>query len=157
MPFTRGAVLLNRIQPGLPPQSYKSYEMRYPLRTHWRKATCEEVECDHWVMGWDTLIDTSTDLGQRQYDYCHGDRSRSFTEKREGLTIVRFHYGPGNQPFPGPRHDHRVKVERPPLFVVSGGDWRGNPRGTDPVLHRNGENWADDFATHQDALERAGR
>jgi hypothetical protein len=158
MVASRGAqVLRGRIQPGLEAAQYKTYGMLYPLKTHWRKATCQEVECDHYVLGWDTVVDTSTDLGKKQYDYCHSDKSRTFTETKEGFTLVRFHYGPGNRPFPGARHEHRVKVDRPPLFIVRGGDWRGNPLGVEPRLHRNGENWADDFATHQDKLVRAGR
>lgn len=155
MPATRGAVVLNRIRPALPAQSYKSYSMLFPLRTHWRKASCAEVECDHYVMGWDTVVDTATELGRQQYDYLHGDRTRSFTETKEGYTLVKFHYGPGNRPFAGPRHDHVIKIAREPLMVVRDGDWRGNPRGTEPLIHRNAENWADDFATHQNRLARA--
>jgi hypothetical protein len=131
--------------------------MLYPLSTHWRKATCEEVDCPQFVQGWDTVVDTSTELGRKQYDYCHGDRTRSFTETKEGFTLVRFHYGPGNKPFAGPRHDHRTRIERPPLFIVRGGDWRGNPLNVPTKTHRNAENWVDDFATHQDKLARAGR
>lgn len=150
-------MVLNRVAPALAPAQFKTYGMLYPLKTHWRKATCEEVDCPQWVQGWDTEIDTSSDLGKKQYDYCHNDKSRSFTEERFGFSMVRFHYGPGNKPFAGPRHDHRVKLERDPLFVVRGGDWRGNPLGVEPRVHRNSDNWVDDFATHQETLIRAGR
>lgn len=153
--MTRGAIKLSRIQPALPAHAFKSYSVRYPLSTHWRKATCEEVDCPQYMLGWDTVVDVGTELGQRQYDYITHDRSRSYTMTKEGLTLVRFHYGPGNQPFAGPSHDHRIKVERAPLMLVTGGDWRGNPRGTEPVVHRNAENWVDDLARHQDRLARA--
>jgi hypothetical protein len=155
MPVTRGAVVLSRIKPALPAAAFKSYSMRYPLRTHWRKASCAEVECDQYRLGWDSVCDISTELGRRQYDYMHSDRTRSFTETRVGPTLVKFPYGPGNKPFAGPQHEHRVKIGRPPLMLVTGGDWRGNPRGTEPLVHKNAENWADDFATHQDRLARA--
>lgn len=153
--ISRGAIVLNRIQPKMPAESFKSYSMLYPLASHWRKASCAEVECDHYRLGWDSVVDTSTPLGRDQYDYMHRDRTRSFTETREGPFLVRFHYGPGNKPFAGPRHEHTIKIGRPPLMVVREGDWRGNPRGTEPVVHASAENWVDDFATHQDRLIRA--
>jgi hypothetical protein len=154
---TRGAVILNRVSPVLPPQSFKSYSMTMPLSTHWKKVSCEEFECEQYVLGWETVVDISTELGKRQYDYCHNDKTRSFRETREGFTLVRFSYGPGNRPFAGSRHEHRIRVSRPPNFLVRGGDWRGNPRRTPTTVHRNPENWVDDFATHQEKLIRAGR
>jgi hypothetical protein len=101
------------------------------------------------------VVDVSTELGQAQFDYLRKDRSRSYALAHEGPDTYRFHYAPGNRPFAGPDHDHRMKIARPALLAVTGGDWRGNPRGIAPVVHQNVENWADDFATHQERLVRA--
>lgn len=153
VPF--GNTRVCRLVPQLPAQAFKSYGVRYPLATHWRDATCQEVECPAYRLGWDSVVDVSTELGQAQFDYLFHDKSRSFTTEKVGGTLVRFHYPPGNTPFKGPEHAHRVKADRPPLMVVTGGDWRGNPRGDATVVHKNAEEWADDFSTHQDRLARA--
>jgi hypothetical protein len=131
--------------------------MTMPLSTHWRPVSCEEYECDQWVMGWDTVVDTSTELGKKQHHFLTHDRSRSYTMTKEGFTLVRFHYGPGNRPFAGPKHDHKVRVARQPNLLVVGGDWRGNPNRTPTTVHCNPEDWADDFANHQNKLANAQR
>src|SRR5215471_12116036 len=116
-----------RLPPLMAPQYYKSYSIRSPLATHWRPATCEEYECDEYLFGFELIIDLSTELGQRQYHYVTHDTSRRCTEERLSLTMTRFTYLPGNQCFKF--GDHRVPVGRPSLYVCTGGDWRGNPRG----------------------------
>ena len=149
---------MSRIVPKLGPQAYKSYSLRAPLRTHWRPATCAEYECDAFVHGWVTVVDISTDLGQRQADFIRHDRTRSHAEEKTGGTLVSFTFTPGQEGFKGTDdHDHRVPVGRPPLMLVTGGDWRGNPRGTPPVAHRSIDDWVDDFATHQALLKAAER
>lgn len=153
--MTRGAVQLSRVQPGMPAQNYKTYGMVMPLKTHFRKVSCAEYECDQYRMGFDTVVDISTEIGRKQYDFITHDKTRSYKATKEGTALVRFHFSPGTKPFAGPKHDHFTRVDRPPLFVVRGGDWRGNPRGVEPMLHKDGLNWADDFANHQDKLVRA--
>jgi hypothetical protein len=152
-----GAVLLNRIVPKLGAHAYKSYTLRAPLETHWRPATCEEYQCEDFRKGWVTVVDTATELGQRQYDYLSHDRSRRFHMERTGTSLVSFSYPPGQQGFASDRHDHRVPVGRPPLMLVTGGDWRGNPRGTPVTRHARMQDWVDDCATHQERLARAQR
>ena len=66
----------------------------------------------------------------------------------EGLTVFTFE--PGQDCFA----QHRVPLERDPLFLVRGGDWRGNPTGLQPYRHHRGEDWVDDFADHQDRIAR---
>lgn len=153
----QGGVLLNRIQPGMPAANYKSYSLRAPLSTHWRKATCEEYECEAFRFGWVTLVDTATELGQLQAHYIRHDRSRRHHEDRGPDTMVSFTFLPGQEMFPCESHNHRVGVGRPPLMLVTGGDWRGNPRGTPTVNHRRIEDWIDDCASHQERLARAQR
>ncbi len=136
------------IKPLAGPQNYKSYTMRAPLRTHWRPASCEEVDCAAYINGFVTTVDLSTDLGQKQYDYLSHDKSRSFHMQRVNMTLVKFVYGPGNRCFNGM---HRTAVGRPPRLLVVGGDWRGNPRG-DLRVHKRLEDWVDDSRNHLDKI-----
>lgn len=149
-----GAVRINRpITPAGPAHAYKTYGMSMPLATHWRPATCEEVGCEAYRCGWVTTVDLSTDLGKRQFEHCNGDRARSFSVQRPAGNLVKFVYAPGNRCFQSA--GHRVPLERPARFYVAGGDYRGNPRGVETVVHSRAEDWVDDFATHQGRLAAA--
>ena len=49
--------------------------------------------------------------------------------------------------------EHQVPLERPELYVLQGGDWRGNPRNE--VTRFSGPDpWVNEFAEHQDRLAR---
>jgi hypothetical protein len=141
----------NSIRLAAGPESYKSYSMRAPFRTHWRPATCEEYECEAFRNGFVTTVDLNTDLGQKQYNYLSHDKSRSYHMQRVSMTLVKFVYGPGNRCFNS--QGHRVPVGRPPRLLVVGGDWRGNPRG-DRRVHSNVDDWVDDARNHQDKIAR---
>lgn len=151
VPF--GHTRVNRIAPDLPPAAFKTYGMAMPLATHWRPATCDEVECEAYRCGWVTTVDLSTELGQRQAHYIRRDSSRHASEQQESLTLVRFTYAPGQRCFS--YGEHRLPVGRPARFYVAEGDWRGNPRGLPTRAHARAEDWVDDFATHQDKLATA--
>jgi hypothetical protein len=151
---SRGAVPLTRaIMPKAGPESYKSYSWRQPLNTHFRKVTCEEARCKQFTRGWVTMVDTATELGQRQYHYLTHDTSRKYTLDQIG-TMASFTYPPGQQPFAGPAHEHRKPIGYDPIMLVHGGDFRGNPRRTPPVVMKAAD-FVDDFATHLDRLARA--
>lgn len=138
--------------PQLGPEFFKTYQWTAPVRTHWRPATCEEFECEDFLKGFVLTVDLSTELGQKQFHYVTHDKSRKHSMQRVTATLVKFVYGPGNDCFEPKRSTHRVPIGRPPFYLVSGGDWRGNPRGTPRFMHRRPEDWIDDFATHQDKL-----
>ena len=142
---------MNRVERDLlPPGAYRTYRIAAPLATHWRHATCAEIECPEYVSGWQSDIDERTELGQRQAAYIRRDRTRSHREERlpEGLT--RFTFGPGQQPF---GHDHQVQNGRPERFYERDGDHRGNPTGFTRELRV--DDWADSFANNQDRFARA--
>ena len=144
---------LFRIDPLMPAEAYKTYGWSMPLATHWRPATCEEAGCEHYRDGWVTTLDLSTELGQKQYAFCKGDRERRFTEQRPGAGTVKLAYGPGQPCFR--RGDHKLPLGRPARFYVVEGDWRGNPRGVPARVHPRAELWCEDFAEHQDKLATA--
>lgn len=138
-----------RPDPALPAASMKTYQLIAPIETHFRAAACSEVECDGYRRGWKTVADVSTDLGQRQAKYIRDKAGRSFTLTKVG-PLVTFTFPAGQRCFA----EHRVPLEREPIYIAKQGDWRGNPRGVAPTLH-NARSWVDDFATHQDQLATA--
>jgi hypothetical protein len=142
----------SRIVPRIGPEHYKSYSMRAPLSTHWKRGTCAEYECDAHLFGWTTVVDISTDLGRKRAHFIIHDKTRRCTVERDA-DIVRFHFEPGQTCFD--QDNHRVGVGREPIVLVQEGDWRGNPRKTPPRIFNSVEDWRNDFAEHQDKLARA--
>lgn len=139
-----------RITPGLPASDYRTYALLSPRPTHFRSASCAEAECTAMQNGWQSIVDTSTDLGRRQAEYIRTEAGRRYSEHRDEHGRAVFTFEAGQRCFA----QHRVSLDRAPLYVVRDGDWRGNPRGTAPRIHSSAEDWVDDFATHQDRLSR---
>lgn len=141
---------INRIQPQGRTQDYKTYQVVAPKETHYRPATCQEVGCPPNERGWETVVDTSTELGQRQNAYlASGVHGRTCTQQRRGPNLVAYVFPAGQRCFRA--EEHRVPLEREPLYVVRGGDWRGNPSGERRV-HTRPQDWVEDFAEHQGRL-----
>lgn len=139
---------LNRVDPMLPVTAMKTYEISAPLATHWREATCAEVDCPPHLRGWRTVCDESSVLGQAQAHYIRNDRSRRSHEARNegGMTIFTFE--PGQTCFRA--GEHRIQLGRPEFFRVWSGDWRG--RTGEAYQHSRPADWVDDFAEHQQRL-----
>jgi hypothetical protein len=66
--------------------------------------------------------------------------------------LIEFTFEAGQTCFQASQH--KVPLERPELYIVRGGDWRGNPRGTAPRQHSGPDSWLNDFGSHQDRLSR---
>lgn len=137
-----------RIVPQASPAVYQTFQIAAPVATHWREATCEQVDCPGYLYGWRSVIDERTDLGQAQAHYIRHDRSRKHDEERMPDGLTAFTFEPGQTCF----DTHQARVERPELFVVRGGDWRGNPTGVEPRLHKNPDFWVEEFAENQDRV-----
>lgn len=132
-----------RLQPAMPVEAYKTYAILSPPSTHTRIATCEEVECEHWRNGWSSTIDTATQLGKQQAAYIQKHSGRKYTVTIDGYMIC-FRFRAGQKCF----REHRVSIDRPPLYIVRDGDWRGNPTGV-KRQHASARDWVDDFGEHQ--------
>lgn len=139
-----------RLESQLPPQAVKTYAISSPKATHWMSASCADVACPVQTAGWQTFIDESASLGIRQAQYIRAVSGRRFTEHRNEHGVTVFTFAAGEECFT----DHQVRVDRPEIFIVRGGDHRGNPRG-DVRVHERPEHWVEDFSEHQDALSRA--
>lgn len=137
---------INRLQPKLPVEVMKTYSIASPTETHTRAAECDEVDCDAHAGGWETLVNEATDLGVRQANYIRNHSARHFVESFEaGVTTFRF--PPGEQCF----EEHRVSLDRPQLYIVSAGDWRGYGKRRQ---HSGPDPWLNDFAEHQANLNK---
>jgi hypothetical protein len=143
---------LNRIQPQGPVNAYKTYEIARPMATHWRKATCAEVECSAHVNGWQTFVDESTDQGQAQAYYIRRESGRGFTETFNEHGITEFTFGAGQTCFSSGDDGHRLPLDREAFFMVQRGDWR--KRIGDRFTHGSPDSWVNDFGEHQDQLAR---
>lgn len=146
-----------RVPPALPAAAMKTYSITAPHSTHFRPATCTEVNCPQQLLGWETVIDEATDLGAAQAGYirreCAADGAapaavgvRRYTETRspEGLTV--FTFPAGQRCFA----QHQTRLDKPEIYTVRGGDWRQYMGD----LHRyqRADQWVDDFACHQQTL-----
>ncbi|WP_346163568.1 hypothetical protein [Streptomyces bangladeshensis] len=135
-----------RIEPQMGAESYKTYAMVSPLSSHFRPATCAEVDCPHYLNGWRVRVE-----GLAPQDIHAAKTSgRRWIEQRvaDGETWLVFEAG---QPC-FKASQHRTRVDRPPLYIVRDGDHRGNPRGTKARLHQRAADWQEDFAEHQQKL-----
>lgn len=126
--------------------AFKTYQLLAPISTHRRPATCAEVDCDKKRRGYRATFDVSTTQG----------RANATTVERSGRRrtfevagpMVTYTFPAGQDCF----DRHTVRLEREPLYVVRGGDHRGNPRSLPRRIHRNGDDWVDDFGQHQDNI-----
>lgn len=139
--------MINRtVQPLMGPASYKTYQVKMPLSTHWVTATCDEVDCAHYRGGWRVRVEGLTP--ELIHTIKTSGRSYQKMTVSEGETWLIFSAG---QPC-FRASTHKVPAERPGLYIVRGGDFRGNPRG-DRRVHKNGQEWAEDFSEHLDKIQ----
>lgn len=137
------------IQPQAGPEAYRTYELLQPTATHFRPATCAEVDCHRAKAGWRTVLDTSTVDGRNMAGWIRMHSGRQFTYVEAG-PIVTFTFAGGQRCF----GKHKVSLEREPILRVRGGDWRGNPRGETTRIFRPAD-WVDNFGEHQARLSEA--
>lgn len=140
---------MSNFTPRLGADAFKTYQIAAPKSTHWTVVTCEEYGCAAGANGWKSLIDESTDLGQKQAFYIRKHSGRKFTAQKLASGLTEFTFTSGQPCFA----EHKERVEdRPEIYLVKGGDKRGNPRRIKPVTHTRPEFWVEDFQENQDAL-----
>lgn len=142
---------LNRRTTLLTPDRLVTYKISAPIRTHWRPGTCAEYECKAFQDGFMMLIDTGTELGQRQHHYLTHDTERSYRVEEAGAGLFRFIYGPGNRCFNSA--EHRIRIGRPSNYLIIAGregQFTGLIR-----KHTSPEDWAEDCAERTNRIARA--
>lgn len=136
------------IMPNLPAHSYTTYQFLRPMATHMRDATCQEVDCEAYANGWKTTVDTNTELGRKQANYIRMQSGRRFTATDNG-GMVTFEFFAEQKCF----RQHKVPLERDPIFLERGGDFRGNPTGYRRQF-KNIEDWGDKFKETTEKINR---
>lgn len=137
-----------RLPSSLPVSAMKTYQIAAPLASHWNVVTCADAGCDAHELGWDSVIDERTDLGQRQAHYIRRESGRRFTEERQPDGLTRFSFEAGQRCFA----EHKARNMRPEKFIERGGDHRGNPLRLRREYGRPDE-WVEAFAENQDRLK----
>lgn len=140
-----------RFPPNLPASAVKTYAISSPLATHFRPGSCAEANCAAHRLGWTTSVDEATELGRRQAHYIRSESGRKFTPTRTEAGLTVFTFEAGQKCF----QQHQIPLDRPEVYTVRDGDWRGNPRGTETRVHPRAETWVEEFAENQDRLATA--
>ena len=138
---------INRVEPAMPAGAYKTYQIAAPLGSHFRPATCAEIDCPDYLNGWRVRVENLTP------DLLHAARTsgRRYREVPVAAGETWLSFEAGQPCFRA--GEHRKRLERPELFIVRGGDWRqqiGEAR-----RHTRAEDWVDDFANHQSRIADA--
>lgn len=140
---------INRPTPLLPASARKTFSILMPPETHWRKATCAEVDCPRYLKGWKAQVEVMTP--EQKHIITQSKYRFEVLFLKPGETWMVFEAG---QPcFQASLH--RIQLGKPELFVVRDGDWRGNPRRTPVIKHKRPEFWVEQFSEHQAKLARA--
>lgn len=150
-----GHTTVQRVKPATGPENYKTYGISMPLRSHWRPATCEEVDCEPYRHGWVTTLDLSTADGQMHAATIKGLRGYRYSVQQASPSLVKYVFPAGQTCFHA--GTHRLPLERPPTLYVAEGDWRGNPRRIPVRVHSRADLWVEDYSEHQDRLATAIR
>lgn len=138
---------MNRIPPQGRVQDYRTFQISAPLRTHWRAATCAEVDCPQYLNGWRVRVDVLPP----QMVHTARTSGRKFTELHvaEGENYLVFEAGQSCFRV----SQHRVKLDRLEFYIARDGDWRGNPTGN-VRKHTRPEFWMEEMNENNGRLQQ---
>lgn len=142
-----------RIQPVRDVTLMQTYGLSAPQATHYRRASCREVDCPNYANGWISGFDVTDAEQARACKIVREHSGRLFTVKEirgtSGLIErVLLTFGPGQECF----LPHRVPLEREPAYFLRDGDWRGNPTGR-KIVFSSATSFVDDFGEHQERIK----
>lgn len=139
------------LQPALPPQLRTTFGIHKPTDTHYRPASCAEVDCADHTRGWTTRVLTGSDderlLQRAMSGRVDRHRRRAIARPDGGFMVYAF---PAGQPCLK-ASSHRVTLDRPPIHIIRGGDHRLSF----DEQQVSGEQWINEFGDHQGDLARA--
>ncbi|MEU5596817.1 hypothetical protein [Streptomyces sp. NPDC020298] len=143
---------MNRIQPQMGAEAYKTYSIVAPTNTHFRPATCAETDCPDYLHGWRVRVEGLPP----EMVHAAKNSGRRCVEVPVAAGETWLHFEAGQPCFRA--GEHRLRLDKPELFLVRDGDHRGNPRGTRTRMHQRPDLWVEDFGEHQqniaDQIER---
>lgn len=136
--------------PHMPTQNYMTFQTTSPVETHYRKASCAEIDCPAYVNGWSYKKEDLT--AQDLYIATHSGRNWREVHIGPGENYIVF--DSGQSCFAA--GTHVISLERPAFYFVGRGDWRSYV--TTSAQQMRGVDWVDRFANHQakliEAIER---
>lgn len=140
---------INRMAPKvLRPEQMTTYALDAPSHTHWRRASCAEVDCPNRKTGWRVKLQG---LDEKMLAFIKSCGKR-YHKLEIDATTTYLVFEPGQECFAGDAGKHQVPVGRPFLYLVKGGDWRGNPLNVPTRVHTSADSWVDDFSTHAETV-----
>lgn len=107
---------LVRWQPKMETHKYRTFSMQAPLDTHYRPATCREVDCAAYQNGWS--FDKSVLSPANYYKVTHAGKRYREVNLGPGMTYLVFEAGQ----FCFDKHS--IRLPRPEIYLVGRGDWR---------------------------------
>lgn len=135
-----------RIEPKMPTGAYKTYAVRSPLKTHYRSATCQEIECEAYLNGWQLRVEELSPA----LLYTAQHSGRRFKEVRVSSNETYLVFEAGQPCFAS--NTHRKSLERPEFYFVGRGDHRSFSTRRASQFNRP-EDWLDDFSSHLDRIQ----
>lgn len=136
-----------------PVQHMKTFALLQPFDTHYRVATCAEVECRGFRQDMTVTFDLTIAQQVRDANWLRNHSGLRFTYLMlDDGRKVRFIVPAGQQCLASRLRPHRVPLERDPFMVVRAGDFRGNPTGYVAREH-DPEIFLDRWATDLDKLK----
>lgn len=128
----------NRIQPLGQAQDYRTFQIVSPLSTHWRPATCVEVDCAQYLNGWRVRVEglppemlhTAKTAG-RKFTELHVAEGENWLVYEAGQACFR-------------ATEHKKLLDRQEIYIARDGDFRGNPTGQ-VRKHTRPEFWIEDM------------
>ena len=115
----------------------QTYRASAPSASHFRAATCKEVDCSQYLAGWKTVLP----LGHEHVDWIRHESRLRFIESQDA-DLITFTFAPGQSCFR--RNEHRISLDRPHIFTVNNG--RGFSR-------REPAQWVDDMGEQLNKLK----
>lgn len=91
----------------IPAQTFRATA---PLSTHWRQATCDEVDCPQFLNGWKTVLPQGSDL----VAVLKGS-GRAYATERVADGLVEFVFPAGQPCFKA--STHRIQTGRPAILL----------------------------------------
>lgn len=135
----------------LPAQAYETFSIIRPRgQAFWRSATCDEVNCERKANGWRTVLDLNTLAGRRQATWIVDKSGRHGSIERAG-DVITMTFAAGQDCF----EQHKVAIEREPLYVVRDGTATRPLAGGRTYRHATGALWVENMQEDLDKVRRA--
>lgn len=93
------------------------FSILWPLSTHWRQASCREVNCPRYVLGFTVKLDESIESHHGAAEDVRHKYGMEFVEYKDAEGLTTFEFSPGQECFEGRAGRHRIKLDRPEVLT----------------------------------------